>query len=234
MLGDGCLSTYSKKGLSNPVKCITITGSSQDDLSFFTDVVCPLLIKFRGKETKIRFRKDCNAIEFKFSDVNLFNFIHSFGFPIGKKGNKLYIPEIFYDLNLVKYIISGFFATDGSVVLTKNPNKYYPRLELHTISKDLVFESFQFLSSIGMKGHFYECKRKLRDKRWKNVQTQFRFQFNGKENLVLFNKEIGFINPKYQDKFISFLDYDLNYKNKWLHRELNTGPRAHETRALTN
>ena len=208
MLGDGCLSLVNRKK-----KFISIKGSLKDDLPFFENIISPILMKLRNKNTNIKIRKFENSIEFNFIDNNLFDLIHSFGFPIGKKGNRLFIPKIFYDKHLVNYIISGFFATDGSIVLTRNPNKYYPRLEAHIIAHDLVKEIYDFLIALGFKGHFYKCKRKIRDLRWKIVQDQYRFQFNGKRNLILFSEKIGFVNPKYQEKFKEFLEYDKKYNN---------------------
>ncbi len=205
MLGDGCLSLVNKN------KFLSITGSSKEDLSFFENVISPILKDFRGKETKIKFRKDCNAIEYNFTDKNLFDLFYTHGFPYGKKGPSIMIPIIFYEKDLIKYIIQGFFATDGSIVLTRNPNKFYPRLELHAISKDLVRQVYDYLISLGFKGHFYKCKRKVRDLRWKVVQDQYRFQFNGIENLVLFNELIGFVNPKHEKKFLGFLEYSNEY-----------------------
>lgn len=211
MLGDGCLSLVRKKDRKAQMKFVTITGSLVDDYLFFENIVHPLLKKFREKDTKIKIRKDCNAIEFNFTDSKLFDLFHSVGFPIGKKENRLFIPKMFYDNHLVESVISGFFATDGSIVLTKNPNKYYPRLEAHVIARDLIKEIYDFLSQLGFEGHFYKCKRKVRDIRWKNTQDQYRFQFNGKKNLILFSEKIGFVNPRYQEKFRGFLEYDTRY-----------------------
>jgi len=189
------------------------------DLPFFKEIISPILRKLRGKETNIKFNKNCNAIEYNFTDYNLFNFMALLGFPIGKKGNKLFIPKVFYEKNLIEDIIQGFFATDGSIVLTKNGNKYYPRLEAHVISKDLVYEIYNYLIHLGFKGHFYQCqelcakaqsvleflimlkmlisllkqgafasiltcKRTIDTRSWKKVFQQYRFQFNGKQNLI--------------------------------------------------
>ena len=92
MAGDGCLSFV--KGRN---KCISITGSLNDDLPFFDKVVSPLLKYFRGKETNIKYRKSYGAIEFNFNDMALFDLLSSYGFPIGKKGQKLFIPRVFYE-----------------------------------------------------------------------------------------------------------------------------------------
>ena len=205
MLGDGCLSlVYEKK------KFIVITGSSKDDLPFFENVVHPLLKKFRGKNTNIKFRKDCNAIDFNFIDSKLFDFIHSFGFPIGKKGTEISIPDVFYEKDLLKYVVQGFMATDGSLVLTKNPNKYYPRIESMAICKNVLRQIYDYLCSIGMNGAFYLAKSKPYYK-WKNVQIRYRFQFNGKRNLLIFNEKVDFVNPKMLEKFNEFTKYDKEY-----------------------
>ncbi len=214
MLGDGCLCLANRKNRRTKMKVITITGSSIDDLPFFQKVVSPILLRFRGKETNIKFRKDCNAIEYNFSDEKLFDFISRVGFPIGKKIDRLFIPKIFYDLNLVRYVVAGFFATDGSIVLTKNPNKYYPRLEIHVISKILLKEVHDYLLSLGVKGAFYRCKRKtISLGAYREVHQKYRIQINGFKNLNLFSEKIGFVNPKYQEKFEKFLLYDKYYNS---------------------
>ncbi|MCX6750467.1 MAG: hypothetical protein NTZ83_03345, partial [Candidatus Pacearchaeota archaeon] len=150
MFGDGCLSLVSGKK-----KFISVTGSLDEDLPFYKEVISLLLKEFRGKDTNIKFRKACRAIDFNFTDKRLFDLIHSKGFPIGKKGPNLVIPELFYEDNLLKYVIQGFFSTDGSLVLTKNPNKYYPRIEGNGISKKLITQIQEYLSSQGMSGAFY-------------------------------------------------------------------------------
>ena len=208
MLGDGCLSLVNKKK-----KFISIKGSLKDDLPFFEKVISPILTKFRNKSTNIKIKKADNSIEFNFTDKRLFDIIASFGFPIGKKGDRLFIPRLFYDKHLVEYVVNGFFSTDGSLVLTKNPNKYYPRLEAHVISKTLLKEIYDYLINLGMKGGFYLSKSKP-DSRWLVVQDKYKFQFNGKVNLLLFHNIIGFANPKYEEKFLNFINYSDEYDTK--------------------
>lgn len=205
MLGDGCLSLIKGKK-----KFISITGSSENDLPFFEKVIHPILFKLRGKKTNIKFRKGCKAIEFNFADKNLFDFIAFFGFPIGKKLDRLFIPEVFYEKKLVERVIAGFFATDGSLVLTKNPNKYYPRLEAHVISISLLEEIFRYLSFLGMRGALYKCKRNTAPGEF-NSRKRYRFQFNGKSNLILFQEKVGFVNPYYYSRFLNFIQYSDYY-----------------------
>ena len=160
----------------------------------------------------MNFIKKCQVYKFIFwiFDKKLFELIHSYDFPIGKKGQKLLIPRFFYEKGLVKYAVQGFMATDGSLVLTKNPNKFYPRIESVVIHKNFLKQVYDYLISIGLNGAYYLAKSKP-DPRWKICQDKYRFQFNGKNNLLLFEKLIGFINPKHKKKFDYFIKYDKYY-----------------------
>tara|TARA_Y100000310_G_scaffold329968_1_gene400788 strand:- start:10703 stop:11314 length:612 start_codon:yes stop_codon:yes gene_type:complete len=165
-----------------------------------------------GRDFKIKERQKRGTVEMSLFDNRLFDRIHTLRFPIGKKGNKIEIPRLFYKRNLLKYLIQGFFATDGSIVLTKNPNKYYSRLEIHSISKNALFQVYNYLRNLGLSVHFYKCKRKKETIKW-NRQTQYRIQINGRENLILFHNLIGFVNPKHENKYIKFLKYFDEYDN---------------------
>jgi hypothetical protein len=190
MLGDGCLSlVYNKK------KFISITGNSNDDVPFFENIVKPIFKILINKDIPIKFRKNENTIGLNFVNNKLFDFINSFGFPIGKKGDQLYIPKIFYDKKFVKYVLQGFFATDGSLVLTNNNGIFYPRVEANGVAKKLIIEINNYLNSVGIKSNLYQAKRRVQTGYYNN-QEQYRIQINGKENLKKFVKLIGFVNPK--------------------------------------
>jgi hypothetical protein len=209
MLGDGCLSYYKTKEEVNRFT-IAITGGT-DDKNLFEKIIIPTLAMLGRKSSSIKNKKDCNGIELNFPNKIIFDKVKFYGFPVGKKGPNINIPKHFYDKKLVKYVVAGFMATDGSLVLTKNPNKYYPRIEANGISKPLIEQVHAFLISIGMNGAFYLAKRKNPNSSY-NVQQQYRFQFNGMKNLLLFHDLIGFANPKYEEKFINFLNYEEEYK----------------------
>ena len=66
---------------------------------------------------------------------------------------------------------------------------------------------------MGMRGAFYLAKRKNLNSSY-NVQKQYRIQFNGKENLLLFKELIGFINPRYEEKFQNFIRYEAEYERR--------------------
>ena len=111
----------------------------------------------------------------------------------------------------MKFVIAGYFSTDGCIVLTKNPNKYYPRLEGHGRAPKLIKQIEEYLNSNGLNGKYYLCKRTKKDPRWETAQQQYRFQFNGPENLRLFNEKIGFANPKHKRRFEEYLSYSEEY-----------------------
>lgn len=195
MLGDGCLSLINKKK-----KFISIASCIHDDLPFVEKVILPILKKLRGKETNLKFRPNIGTIELNFTDYKLFDFISSIEFPIGKKGKDIKIPKIFYEQNLIKYILRGYFATDGSLVLTNNNGILYPRIEASSISKELLKQVNDFLNNLGIKCAIY--KRKKKEWRW---SPQYRIQSNGRKNLKLFVKKIDFINPKHKEKLKKYL-----------------------------
>ncbi len=212
MLGDGCLSKYVTKQ-KRTIFGISIVCNYYDDIPFIKEFVAPIINSLRSgmKPLRIIRRPEKGTVELFFSDKSLFCKINSLGFPIGKKGTKIIIPGEFHRRDLVKYVIQGIFATDGSLVLTKNPNKFYPRLEVHMIAHDLIRQIHEFLIENGFNGNMYECKRNKDERGFIKIFKKFRVQFNGKKNLILFYKNIGFVNPKQLKKFQAFMRYDRKY-----------------------
>jgi hypothetical protein len=201
MLGDGCLSLiYGKK------KYVAISGDMKKDLPFFEGTIKPIIKSLLNKDIPIKFKPYCGSIELNFANAALFDFISSFGFPPGKKGNKLFIPKIFYEKNLVKYVLQGFFATDGSLVVTDNNGTLYPRVEANGIAKDLINEINNLLNKRGVKSKFYRAKRKNFENEFPNCQPSYRLQANGVKNLKKFLKSVGFINPKHKKRLQYYYD----------------------------
>jgi len=213
MLWDGCLSHYfSKQGREYFAVCVT--GHLKDDFEFFKSVLIPLMSFFRQKPVNYKLRLKDNTIRINICGRRLFNKINSYGFPIGKKGTSIFIPKFFYERKLLKYVVQGFFATDGSLVLTKNGNKFYPRIEGTGISNNLIRQLVNYLNNLGLVGYFYEAKRKKINLRWNSRQQPYRFQFNGKQNLIMFKNLVGFVNPKHEIRYNKFLKYSDAYDNE--------------------
>jgi intein/homing endonuclease len=206
LLGDGCLSKVKRKDGKNSFHyLIVITCSYYDDQEFIHNVVLPLLEKIRGRKTKVCNYRNDGTIRLMFSDKELYYFLRNLDFPRGVKGDRVIIPEIFYDNCLVRQVIQGYFATDGCFCLTKNPKKYYPRIESATTNLNVLGQIHKYLNSIGMDGSIRRVKRIK--KYWKTQKSQFHIQFNGHDNLEIFRKKIGFVNYKHKKKYLNFQNY---------------------------
>lgn len=185
MVGDGCLS---KTGRAH---YIYISGHKIDDFEYHNKITRNLFLSLFNKEIKINYRKNENALFIRFSDKNIFYFFNYLEIPIGRKYNLIKIPSIckinkqfFYNL------IRGLFDTDGCIIFSKQHKNfhYYPRLELTSKSKSLLFEILSNLEKLGFYGSISK------------KGNCFRLELPGFKNLDLWLKKIGFNNPKIHDK----------------------------------
>ena len=189
MLGDGCLSK-----VGDHHYFFEICGHIEDDLDFL-EKIKPIVEQIRGRAVKIKKRPTLGKLEMGFSDKKVFLFFKSIGFPVGKKGTNVAISQFFTERSY-KHIIKGYFATDGSLVLTNNNGTLYPRIEFSSISKSLLTQTLVYLNKNGMNGNLYVSHKAKR-----NWNTLYRIQFNGQKNLLRFSEIVGFFNPKHQRKF---------------------------------
>lgn len=196
MLGDGTANRYGNQSR------IAITGHSIDDKEFLLLKIKPLLEEVFKTNVHINNRKIefvTDLIIYSKSILNLIN--GEWGYPLGKKFN-IEIPKKFVDNEaIMNNIIKGFFATDGSLVLTNNNGTIYPRVEFSNISLTILGQIKDFLLRFGIKGGLY-ISHKLNPTHPRNV---YRLQFNGRENLFKFQQSIGFFNPKHNKKFENYL-----------------------------
>lgn len=190
LLGDGCLSFVKDK-----YYFISIVGNIDEDIKFFKTVLTPYLEYRTHKKIKIKKRPKQRKIEINFTDKRLFLLLREIGFPIGKKGTRLKMTDFFND-NQKRYVMQGYFSSDGSLVIANNNGTLYPRIEFSSISKLLLTQVFGYLKDKRMKGNIYVSHRYTN----KNWNTLYRLQFNGKANLNLFINKIGLVNPKHIQK----------------------------------
>ena len=197
MLGDGCISKVGKKHYF-----ISIVGNLKKEIPFYTNIIIPIVEDLIQRKINLRKRITHRKLEIIFSNKSLFFALKKIGFQVGKKGNKLSIPPLF-SFEKYKYLIQGYFATDGSFVLCNNNGIVYPRIEFSGISNPLLTQVYEYLIKIGIKGYMY-IKSTYPEK---NQQKQWRLQFNGKENLDIFHELIGFVNKVDQEKYNSYQNY---------------------------
>ena len=192
-MGDGCLSTFVSGGNRNYI--IRIDGHKRNDHHYFTNVLVPLIERLFKKKTRIKYRKNYNIVFLCFGSKEIFTFLHSTGFPIGKKGN-ITIPDklLAFGWNYVKHIIKGFADTDGCIYFTKN-NKdmhYYPAIDIRSKSDALLKQMHEALKSHGFSPYFRPTHLIL----------------YGKQNLHKWMNEIGFSNINHLSKILYYHTYN--------------------------
>ncbi len=135
------------------------------------------------------------SFQISFSDKLLFYDFVRHGFPIGRKGTELGFHDTL-DEKTVKEIVFGYFATDGCLVIANNNGTKYPRIEFSSISKRLLSQVQLFLLKQGMRGGIYVSHLYANGN-----NPLYRLQYNGQKNLEIFRNEVGFMNPKHENKY---------------------------------
>jgi len=193
ILGDGCVGKYGKHQYR-----IQVSGHSIDDKAFLLTVVKPLFKRIFGRDVKIYKRKLSKTTDLVLYSKDAFEALNRYLNiqEINEKG--VFIADAFLNEHrAMKGIIAGFFATDGSVVITDNNGTTYPRVEFQNVSYKILKQVQDFLLKLGMKGGLYKMDREH--------GTVYRLQYNGKTNLLKFKNGIGFINPKHELKFDKYI-----------------------------
>lgn len=194
MLGDGCLCiSQTKRGT---IYLTVISGHIKEDEAFLVNFIKPILFDIFKKWPRERRQPRYGKLDLVLQSKKILNLMNEkLGLPIGKSRDRKIKKEFIQDTLVMQKIIAGFFATDGSFVITNNNGTIYPRIEFQNISQTLLKQIQIFLSkTIRLKGGgLYKMHRE------KGIV--YRLQYNGKENLLKFVQEIGFINPKNKKKF---------------------------------
>ncbi len=176
LLGDGCISnTYQNR--------IEITLNKME--IEYAEYIAKLFKKLFGIQAKIKFRKKENALDiliFKKAIIDFF--IKELGMVASPKWNRAKIPKIYLNNNLSKFVLRGYFDTDGSVVLAKRANgTIYPRLEMKICPSPMRNQLINILK-----------ENKFRFGAYSIDNNRTRLQMNGKKQVKKWLKEIGIRN----------------------------------------
>ncbi|HYD03173.1 MAG TPA: LAGLIDADG family homing endonuclease [Alphaproteobacteria bacterium] len=187
-VGDGSMNIYK-------VPSYTLACPNIDDKEFMIDYVIPLYEKIYGINIKPKLWSK-GTYGFRIHSKKLIDFKISLGLPLGKKTN-IKIPEIILRNDLfMKAFLRGFMATDGSInTFIANKRKIYPRLELTNVSQELMMQINVSLKNFGFRTSTWTTS--FNYPKW-NKST--RISLNGYEQIIKWDKEIGFINAKHSDK----------------------------------
>ena len=150
LMGDGCLSKINIRK-NSAAYYIIISGHKILDRDYHKNYLIPLIKKEFSLEFKIKPNNKNNSMLTQKMNKDLFLKLNKFGFPVGKKGQRLIIPKKFIKLrwNLIKNIIRGLFDTDGCIYARKDENYKYPHIKITSKSKKLIFQLYKILRERG-------------------------------------------------------------------------------------
>ena len=194
MIGDGCISKYICQNKTHFE--IRIEGNSITDIDYYKSHLKRLISSLVNKNPAIYFRKDCNGICIRFHSKEFALFLNrELGFPLGRKGQIGINEKLLKDRDKINAVLRGIFDTDGSLYFIKNnsPKRFYPVIEIVSISKKLL----QQISDV------------LRKKGLKVTQGHGRnsVKLNGKKNLKGWMDLIGTNHIDKKSKFLFWQEY---------------------------
>ncbi len=203
LLGDGCLSHHVSK-IGKHYYNIIITCNYYDDKPFFNEVVQPLIFSLTGRRVRIKERPLYGAIDIYLFSKYLFYVLSDLGFTVGKKKD-IIIPSIFHG-DCLKYVVAGLFATDGCLTLVNNSGTIYPRIFFTASLPSAFLTISKYLTSLNIKNGFYTAKRKFMGDSFVYKKQQYVISSNGPINAQKFRDLIGFINPKHELRYSSYIE----------------------------
>ena len=184
LMGDGCLCKFKRKNRKNYGTRIIFTGHKILDKEYHERYLNELIKEEFNIKPYIYVSKIKNIRNLIISNNLLFKELKKLGFPIGEKGQKLKIPNKLMKLpwNIKKYIIRGFFDTDGCIYARKDENYRYPHISLSTNSKILIKQLYKILKERNY--HVWISKGSKLDVRLKGIKNTIKWMDDiGSSNL---------------------------------------------------
>lgn len=190
-VGDGCLYSYVNNFGTTGFR-YNISGGLHE-IEYFEGYLIPLIKKVYGIDGRIRIRQDGLELEYRYK--TLVTFKHLLGLPIGKK-NEIKIPECVLTSPFVYDFLRGLVDTDGCLTFHKKYKKlhYYPRIDITSKSKTLIFQLNSILTKAGFTTTFV-LDRKCPAGNGTICKCS-RIFLNGRKNLEKWISLIGFSKPE--------------------------------------
>lgn len=192
ILGDGNLYTHQEKKSSSYM--IRITGDGNKDREYLLEYVKPLCESLFGLEIKVREHRTFNELFIVINSKNALQFLVSKGLKEGDKiKNKVGIPKwIVNNKRFLRACIRGLIDTDGSLYELKPHWPGLWQICFTSKSRRIITDVRNGLIELGI-----GCSNIYEDK---NPKRALKLYITKKSELGKFYKEIGFSNPKHQNK----------------------------------
>ncbi len=139
VLGDGCLSRIYLKREKRYRHYIFITGNLQKDKAYLLSYIKPLIENTFQVKVRVREIYNHNCVHLIIEGRPIFWWFVKNGFPIGKKGRCLKIPDnlILIENSKLNRLIRGLFDTDGCISARKQEGYKYPHIIITSCSEIL-------------------------------------------------------------------------------------------------
>ncbi|MCX6801397.1 MAG: hypothetical protein NTZ73_04370 [Candidatus Diapherotrites archaeon] len=197
-----------------------------DEKEYYDEHVVPLFERVFGIKIKPKFFPHRNTYGFLICNRKVCEFMHSQGFPYGKKTLTVAIPEQILNsrnLDVIYGFLRGLFDTDGTIYFKKRGGSGYREIhkKRHTypiicvgicskelcdgVGKLLINTGFQFSMSRQIKGPINH--------------DSYRLSIMGDQNIILWMHNIGFKNNMKYNRFLiwkrfGFMPPNLVLKNQ--------------------
>ena len=194
--GDGHLSRYVSKRRAD--YRIEVVGNITEDKEYFT-YVKSLFRDVFGREFTLRHEQGYARLYLNSKEIVLF--LEEIGLIVGKKSDKIRIPELFLkDINLTCHFIRGLADTDFSVNFKKGGRKTnsYPKIVAEFASLPLMEDLLRVFEKLGFRYYHQDVRKKTNFGEF----THYRIELNGRKNLQKWMEHIGFRNSKHLTKLL--------------------------------
>ncbi|MBR9692868.1 hypothetical protein GOV07_02950 [Candidatus Woesearchaeota archaeon] len=191
LLGDGSINVYPSPKYSTFYRVkISFHADDKEYLAYVKN----LLWKLLNVEAQENYRKNEKTAELLIFKKAIVEKLLKLGLKSSPKWNRAVIPEEFMNPELGKYVLRGYFDTDGSVVIANNNGTLYPRLEMKISPSPMQNQLIELLEQCDFRPNAYDIGK-----------GKVRVQMNGKKVLKEWFERIGWSNPKHEQKAHLFL-----------------------------
>lgn len=197
-IGDGSMNFYKQNGKDRGI--YQLRGHIDDDRLHYVSRIKPLFKELYNIDISLREMPSTRVFGFQLWNDELVRFKQKLGLCLGPKVN-IEIPSIFLiDDDLKAAVIRGIFDTDGCVYLERKNGKFYPRLEIRTISLILANQLKQAYLDLKLRATSYQDRMKLIG----NKKISYCVTIRGVEMFHKFMQIISPMNSKHIAKYKRF------------------------------
>ena len=190
-LGDGSMNYYKNKGLYQ------LRGHIKDDKAHYILRIRKIYQRLFNINISLREMPSTGVYGFQIWSNELVDYKSKFlGLPLGKKVNFSILSEIVENKEFAKNFLRGYFDTDGCLYLENKNRKFYPRLEMASISETFIKQVEIILHNLGYRFSYYKEPRAKYG--WHDLH---RISIRGNKMTTKWFSEIKPANPKHIEKF---------------------------------